>query len=93
MLLSAVSFLVVAQSSSEVPEGITLYIYIYIYIYGIFILVATFLFFYVQCDFGPIGRKHVRTSLVTICCYELRIGYSWVTVRFVYSKASKVYEF
>ena len=26
MLLSALSFLVVAQSSSEVPEGITLYL-------------------------------------------------------------------
>ena len=44
MLLSAVSVLVVAQSSSEIPEGlmnnpvsiylsIYLYIYIYIYIY------------------------------------------------------------
>ena len=36
MLLSAVSVLVVAQSSSEVPEGLTnnpVYIYIYIYIY------------------------------------------------------------
>ena len=44
MLLSAVSVLVVAQSSSEIPEGlmnnpvsiylsISLYIYIYIYIY------------------------------------------------------------
>ena len=34
MLLSAVSVLVVAQSSSEVPEGLTnnpIYIYIYIY--------------------------------------------------------------
>ena len=36
MLLSAVYVLVVAQSSSEVPEGLTnnsVYIYIYIYIY------------------------------------------------------------
>jgi len=36
MLLSALSFLVVAQSSSEVPEGLMnnpVYIYIYIYIY------------------------------------------------------------
>ena len=34
MLLSAVSVLVVAQSSSEIPEGLTnnpVYIYIYIY--------------------------------------------------------------
>src|SRR5215475_5684644 len=36
MLLSALSVLVVAQSSSEIPEGLTnnpVYIYIYIYIY------------------------------------------------------------
>ena len=41
MLLSAVSVLVVARSSSEIPEGVmnnpvhvyTVYIYIYIYIY------------------------------------------------------------
>ena len=36
MLLSAVSVLVVAQSSSEIPEGLMknpVYIYIYIYIY------------------------------------------------------------
>jgi len=36
MLLSAVSVLVVAQSGSEIPEGIMnnpVYIYIYIYIY------------------------------------------------------------
>jgi len=40
MLLSAVSVLVVAQSSSEIPEGLMnnpvyyIYIYIYIYIYS-----------------------------------------------------------
>ena len=36
MLLSAMSLLVVAQSSSEIPEGLMnnpVYIYIYIYIY------------------------------------------------------------
>jgi len=36
MLLSAVSVLVVAKSSSEIPEGIMnnpLYIYMYVYIY------------------------------------------------------------
>ena len=36
MLLSAVSILVVAQSSSEIPEGLMnnpVYVYIYIYIY------------------------------------------------------------
>ena len=40
MPLSAVSVLVVAQSSSEIPEGLMnnpvyIYIYIYIYIYSI----------------------------------------------------------
>ena len=38
MLLSAVSVLVVAQSSSEIPEGLMnnpVYMYIYIYIYKI----------------------------------------------------------
>jgi len=38
MLLSAVSVLVVTQSSSEIPEGLMnnpVYIYIYIYIYKV----------------------------------------------------------
>ena len=50
MLLSAVPVLVVAQSSSEIPEGIMnnavyvyIYIYIYIYIYmGVRILASGF---------------------------------------------------
>ena len=39
MLLSAVSVVVVAQSSSEIPEGLMnnpVYIYIYTYIYILF---------------------------------------------------------
>jgi len=52
MLLSAVSVLVVAQSSSEIPEGLMnnpVYIYIYIYIYTyIYIHIHTYIHTYLD---------------------------------------------
>ena len=55
MLLSAVSVLVVAQPSSEFPEGLTNYpVYIYIYIhtslYGLQFLFQTVLYEYVRVE-------------------------------------------
>jgi len=52
MLLSAVSILVVAQSSSEVPEGLMnnpVYIFIYIYLY-IYIFIYIFIYIYIYLN-------------------------------------------
>ena len=70
MFLSAVSVLVVAQSSSEIPEGLMnnsvhtyTYIYIYIYIY-IYVYIHIYIDIYIQ---GVTGGTDQTSGGCSLC--------------------------